>query len=238
MSSDGKRSPLSDEKLEQLEELVRNDYPELADAALRIVGRLRWYKDSGMPEGQQDGDLLQEAITLVLTGQRRWPDGVKPFALLHMVMESLASHLLESPANREVSLPEARGASAAGDADSDQTADFLNVNDDGELEDETDDRVDRAIINFRDLPGDRLLRKEAEEQIVKEVLDAVVGDERAEPVVRAILVQASTPRAIAEETGLEIRQVYRELAKLKTQLIEVAKKWRNREQAEAEDERQ
>ena len=90
-----------------LEKLSSQDwkalYPQLTHYALLLVKSLRWQTGStDLPKGFQAQDLVNEAITLVFTGQRRWNPGKVPVLIyLKGVIRSLASHLVESAEHKK-----------------------------------------------------------------------------------------------------------------------------------------
>jgi DNA-directed RNA polymerase specialized sigma24 family protein len=201
--------PLSDEKLARLHAELPALYEGLAVSAIKIVGRIRWWKPSGMPEGNEAEDLLQQAVAKVVSGERAWPEGVELGALLYQTMLTVALNLAKSPANREVSFP----AEARDDAEDEEAA--------------APARSDPGLINFRDLPGDRLEREEREKELMDQILTEMEGDPAVEAVVRAILGGALQARFIAADAEVSIQEVYTVLRKLKRRMAETANTWRH-----------
>jgi DNA-directed RNA polymerase specialized sigma24 family protein len=162
-------------------------------------------RDMDLAMGLNPIDVAQQAIKKVLDGSRIWDPNRGPLLpYLRGVVDSLISHLAESPDNQlQRRVPE------------------------GEEDDELWDRSEfRAPLNdshdLGDLMGARpsnpeqsLLDREADDSRVSNMFETVKGNPKLEETMSAIMQVGPKPMDIAEHLGVAVSEVNNRLKRLR-----------------------
>ncbi len=189
---------LTDEQVHRISKELPVLYPRLLDAAVRMSLRRRWAKRGHMAAGNEPDDMVQRAAEALLTGERDWPTGTSLFHPLFWSMRSMVGHLSRSGANLEGYAPKR----------------------DKDGPPEVEERDPELTPEERILDGERC--QELYEQLMAEVgHDPLLGK-----IIEAGLRDAYDAAAIAEESGVTIKQVYRGVERVRRRAAEIVKGWR------------
>jgi DNA-directed RNA polymerase specialized sigma24 family protein len=190
--------PLALALIERIEQELPGVHRAVLAYAVRKVRSKRWMRRTGMPEGKEAADLVQEALARVLAGERPWdPDEVPLGPFLMGVVRSLCSAEAEGQENRVASL--------AVDMEGPALLDGA-----GRLA----------------TPEQVLLDAERCDALADEVFAAAEGDQVLEKIVGELLdgLRCSDAQEIAAATGLEVTQVYAGTRKLQRRLDAAARR--------------
>ncbi len=194
----GMKVPLALALIERIEQELPGVQKEVLAYAVRKVRSKRWTRRTGMPEGKEAADLVQEALARVLAGDRPWdPAKVALGPFLMGVVKSLLSSELEGEENKVASLaPNVDGPTLL----------------DGSARVATPEQV--------------ILDAERCNELADEALKAAEGDEVLERIVVELLdgVRCSDAKEIAGATGLDVKQVYAGTRKLQRRLDAAARR--------------
>lgn len=156
----------------------RQIYPVLHVYAKHCAAVYFWKKDKDLPKGNEPIDLVQEAITKVITGERRWDPQKEPDLVryLKMTIKSLIRNLLASE-------------------DYKKTRKFAIVGDDGDFHEEFEDTGQSfdARIEFDD--------------IWQHVVEITKDDDEIQLVLMYMSDGITTRKELAEALGLPATEI-------------------------------
>lgn len=172
----------------------------LTNYAQRKIYRIRWrYETDTLPKGQTAADIALEAIKDIFDGNRKWNLSKNPdlYTYLTSIVDSKISHLYELKEHKLTkSMP--------------ITEEGREVE---ELLDKADPTSDHAIYltPSSNNPEDILLEKEKikrDETAVNAFFEAIHGDKDLEKLASLIMDGYVKPSEIAEQMGVEVKEVY------------------------------
>lgn len=158
-------------------------------------------------------DVVLEAISKVLDGEREWDPSANPDLCQYLtsVVDSLMSHLTKSFDCTNIRrIPESE--------EGEILEELLNPAD---PESDTARHLPRPSPN----PEQMLLRKqqeEAEQKAFDRLLASIKGDDDLETVILCVMDGMMKPAEIAEATGFEINHVYQLMRKLNRKAAKIA----------------
>lgn len=171
---------------------------KLANYTVYKLKRITW-KEQRLPMGLMPEDMVQETIASLFEGTRNWNRTKYPdlFEYLKSIIDSKVSHLYES---KEYKL----------------TQPFPTTEEGQEVEeilDKADPTSDHAIYltPSSNNAEDALLEKEKikwDEAAVNAFFEAIHGDKDLEKLASLIMDGYVKPSEIAEQMGVEVREIY------------------------------
>lgn len=176
----------------------------LTDHALRKIRRLRWRTGSWqrIPGGAMAEDFANEAIALLLSGERDWDPSNCPDLLtwLRGVVDSLVSHLVESEEHhRSQQFPRSEGGQ--------------------DLEEllRRADPAEATAVHLVPVQVDQethLAERQVAEQLIGALFEEISGDKELEAMLDSLMDGCEKPRDIAVRTGMDVARVYKLREKL------------------------
>ncbi len=149
-------------------------------------------------------DLLHNAIAALLSGDRDWPDGVELFACLIEVMRSLRANQARSDKRQKTEpepIPERPGVPK---------------------------RVDVPAGGHE--MNHPFWTREREREIRLAAREAAAGNPTALAIVDAALKGAGRGAELAEDTGIDVNEVYEGVRYLKGRLTPIVEGWRRHDE--------